>query len=186
MKSGSLNKNYCYAAFLRGINVGGNAVIKMDDLKNAFEDMCLLNVRTILAGGNVVFETGRKDIGPLGREIESGLEKAFGKRIDVMLRAMQDLKKLQESEPFAGIEAAASIRQYVTFLSGKTAPRSIKIPYSSALGEFRIIRATATEVISVLDLSKGKGTTELMSLIEKEYGSNVTTRSWNTILKVLK
>jgi uncharacterized protein (DUF1697 family) len=44
---------------------------------------------------------------------------------------------------------------------------------------------TPTEVFSVLDLSKGKGTPDVMSILEKEFGSKLTTRNWNTILKIL-
>ena len=79
----------------------------------------------------------------------------------------------------------SDIRLYVTFLSWKTGPGTISIPYSSQKKEFRIIHATPYEVLSVLDLSKGKGTTDLMNILEKEFGSYVTTRNWNTVQKLL-
>jgi hypothetical protein len=41
-------------------------------------------------------------------------------------------------------------------------------------------------VFSVVDLEKGLGTPEAMALIEREFGSNITTRNWNTVLKVLR
>ena len=59
------NKNiFKYAAFLRGINVGGNNIIKMEELKKVFESMGFLNVKTILASGNVLFRVeGSKNVG---------------------------------------------------------------------------------------------------------------------------
>jgi hypothetical protein len=45
---------------------------------------------------------------------------------------------------------------------------------------------TPWEVFSVLDLSKGKGTIDTMSILEKEFGPNVTTRNWNTILRIIE
>jgi uncharacterized protein (DUF1697 family) len=47
-----------YIALLRGINVGGNNIIKMSGLKAAFEQYGFLNVRTYINSGNVFFESG--------------------------------------------------------------------------------------------------------------------------------
>jgi uncharacterized protein (DUF1697 family) len=66
--SNVVNKNanslYQYVAFLRGINVGRHALIKNTDLKKAFEKLGVENVRTLLASGNVVFESDRTDKKP--------------------------------------------------------------------------------------------------------------------------
>ena len=180
------NDSCQYVAFLRGINVGGHVLIKMIDLKKAFEKMGFENVRTLLASGNVVFESEQTDKKALTAEIESLLKKAFEKDISVILRSLDDLKKLQSSEPFKGIKMTPSIRLYVTFLSEKARPHTIPIPYTTLQKEFRILHATPMEVFSVLDLSIGKGTPDAMNILEKEFGSNVTTRNWNTVLKVLK
>ncbi len=175
-----------YVAFLRGINVGGHAIIKMADVKKAFEKMGFENVRTLLASGNVVFESEQRDKKALTEEIEAELKKAFKKDISVTLRSLDDLKKLQSSDPFKGIKVTPSIRLYATFLPEKARPRTITIPYTSPQKEFSILHATPMEVFSVLDLAKGKGTPDIMNILEKEFGSNVTTRNWNTILKILK
>ena len=173
-----------YIAFLRGINVGGHGVVKMAELRNAFEAMGFASVRTLLASGNVIFETERKDRKALTREIESRLA-AFKKDIRVVLRGLEDIRALQESDPFKGIKVTPSVRLYVTFLSEKAESPAITIPYATPQKEFRILRASRTEVFSVLDLSKGKGTPDVMNVLEKEFGSNNTTRNWNTVLKAL-
>lgn len=175
-----------YIAFLRGINVGGRALVRMAALKNAFEEMGFKNVRTLLASGNVLFESGRTDKKAISGEIGSGLKKLLRKDIGVVLRSRSELEKIQAADPFRGIAVTPSIRFYVTFIGEISGPRSLAIPYSSPQGDFRILRATATEVFSVLDLARGKGTPEAMNVIEKEYGANVTTRNWNTVLKALR
>lgn len=180
-----MNSHFHYIAFLRGINVGGHGLIKMADLKKAFEKLGFENVRTLLASGNVVFESEQRDKKALTEEIESRLKKAFKKDIRVILRSLDELKKLQSSEPFKGIKVTPNIRLYVTFLSEKAGPHPMTIPQTALQKEFRILHATPLEVFSVLDLSKGKGTPEAMNILEKEFGSNVTTRNWNTVLKVL-
>jgi uncharacterized protein (DUF1697 family) len=186
MKSIKKNSGRRYVAFLRGINVGGHASIKMADLQAAFAGMGLREVRTVLASGNVIFNSEQADQKAISREIESGLKKAFNKSIGVVLRSLDELEKLRSSEPFRGIELTPGIRLYVTFLGGEVNLGTIVIPYSNANGEFRILRATGGEVFSVVDLAKGKGTPEAMSMIEKEFGSDVTTRNWNTVLKILQ
>lgn len=177
------NKNK-YVAFLRGINVGGHQLIKMADLKEAFETLGFHNVRTLLASGNVIFES-EADKKILTREIEATLKKEFNKDISVILRSRDDLKHLEMLQPFKEVIKTPDIRLYVTFLPGEARPRTVEIPYVASHEEFRIIYATPTEVFSVLDLSKGKGTTDIMKLLEKEFGPNITTRNWSTILKIL-
>jgi uncharacterized protein (DUF1697 family) len=58
-----------YAAFLRGINVGGYKLIPMEKLKKAFESLRFKNVRTLLSSGNVVFEAQSTNIVSLEQTI---------------------------------------------------------------------------------------------------------------------
>jgi uncharacterized protein (DUF1697 family) len=178
--------NFQYVAFLRGINVGGDTLVRMADLKKAFEKMGFERVRTVLASGNVVFESTSGDIPALTRTIEPALQTLTKRVIKVLLRNLDDIMKVRLSEPFKGIAETPDIRLYVTFLQGSAGPRFITLPYSSLLKEFTILHATPGEVFSVIDLSKGKGTTDLMNLLTQEFGPDITTRNWNTVLKVLQ
>jgi len=175
-----------YVAFLRGINVSGKTRIKMADLKDTFESMGFKNVRTLLASGNVVFDSEDENEKILTEKIESGLKNVFNRDIAVILRSIDHLKNLQSLKPFEGIEVTPDIRMYVTFFSKKAQPHTITVPYTSPQNAFTILNETSMEVFSTVDISKGKGTPELMNFLEKEYGSNLTTRSWGTVLKLLK
>ena len=180
-----MDKKISYVAFLRAINVGGHALVKMADLKRAFEEMGFENVSTLLASGNVIFDSGQADKRAIAEKIGSGLKNLLQKDVGVAVRSQQDLAELQAADPFKGIEMKPSIRLYVTFLGAKPGPRTLAVPYVSPSGGFRILRATATEVFSAVDLAGGKGTPEAMAIIEKEFGANVTTRNWHTVLKAL-
>ena len=46
-----------YICLLKGINVGGNNRIKMDDLKSLFKHLDLMNPRTYIQSGNIAFES---------------------------------------------------------------------------------------------------------------------------------
>jgi uncharacterized protein (DUF1697 family) len=181
----TVQDNFHFIAFLRGINVGGHTRVRMADLKKAFENAGFERVRTVLASGNVVFASGISDKKVLAGAIESSLKTAIGKNIGVVVLSFEDLRKIRFSDPFKGIVVTPDTRLLVTFLTGGTGPRTISLPYTSPKGEFMLLCATAGAVFSVVDLAKGKGTTDLMNLIEKEFGTDSTTRNWNTVLKVL-
>lgn len=173
-----------YVAFLRGINVGGHKKVKMEELKKTFEDSGFENVRTLLASGNVLFSAPAASESALARKIEKALVTGFGHEIDVLIRKIAALQRLAEAKPFAGVKVTPQTRLYVTFLADK--PKSgLKIPYQSSDKKFKIIRATASEVCSVLTLAPNSRTVDLMSILEKEFGRKVTTRNWNTITKIL-
>ena len=50
-----------YIALLRGINVGGKNIIKMADLKAAFERQGFGNVVTYINSGNILFDSKDDD-----------------------------------------------------------------------------------------------------------------------------
>jgi uncharacterized protein (DUF1697 family) len=171
-------------AFLRGINVGGHKLIKMEELSKAFNSMGFKNVKTLLASGNVLFDTqGPKSTG-LAEKIEHGLEKLLGHKIGVLLRTLPELKALADSRPFNNIKISSQTRLYITFLSEKP-KTAIKAPYESPAKQFKILRISQNEVLSVLELSPDSKSTDLMGFLDKEFGRAVTTRNWNTIEKLL-
>lgn len=174
-----------YAALLRGINVGGNKPVKMDELKLTFESMGFKNVRTVLASGNVLFETKEQSTMILKKKVEENLKKNFGIEIIVIIRSIEELQKLSDMDPFKGINVTKQTRLYVTFLPEKSKSK-MKIPYESPDKNFRILRVTDKDICSVLTLTPESNTIDLMSILEKEFGRKVTTRNWNTIMRFLK
>lgn len=171
---------------MRGINVGyrGRRAIKMDALRKAFEDWGYENVKTLLASGNVVFETQETDPKSLRAKIEGGLQKVFGMEISVILRSAKEISALVKASPFKGVKAKPETQLYITFLSERSKSK-LKIPYKSPAGDFKILDVTKGHIASVLDLSRG-GTVGAMSVLDKEFEATMTTRNWNTVLKVAK
>ena len=89
-----------YAALLRAINVGGHTV-KMKELCAMFEAMRLSNVRSVIASGNVLFETRASDAAVLESRIETALRKALGYDVETFLRTPEELDALVAHDPFA-------------------------------------------------------------------------------------
>lgn len=172
-----------YVAFLRGINVGGHKLIKMAELKIIFESLGLKNVKTYILSGNVLFETGEADPQKVTRKIETGLRKALGYEVAVILRTVTELEALVKADPFKQVQADADIKKYVTFLAEPHTSK-LKLPLSSPKGDWQIIGLKPREVIVVAFPVKGRYG-ESMASIEKEFGKAVTTRNWNTVVKIL-
>jgi uncharacterized protein (DUF1697 family) len=182
-----------FVAFLRGINVGGRKPVKMEELRAAFSALGFRDVRTIQASGTVVFEAPDEAAGgaddaagvadePAGR-IGAGLERSLGYPVRLMVRPVSELEALVESEPFAGVRMSPATRLYVTFLSSP-------VGSGTELGldrdeRINLVRITGREVLTAIELAPGWGTTELMAWLEKTFGRDVTTRNWNTILKIV-
>src|SRR5438128_1031234 len=91
--------NSTHAAFLRGINVGGNTLISMEGLKTAFSSLGFTNIKTILASGNVTFETSETNRAILSANIERKLQSEFGFKITVTLRTRAEILALVASAP---------------------------------------------------------------------------------------
>ncbi len=169
-------------AFLRGINVGGHKKVTMAALKAAFESMGFRNVRTVLASGNVVFES-RKTGPDLAAPMARGLAKAFGFPVPVILRSTRELKAMVASDPFKAVPGGPDVRLYVTFRP-KKAPALPPARLPEPPAGVRIIRIDPGEVYSVVRLSQGAGTPDLMAFLERTLGRDVTTRNWQTVIKI--
>ncbi len=170
-------------ALLRGINVGGHHKVPMAELKSLLTNLGCDNVKTILNSGNIVFETKKKDIAGLERVIESTLAKNFGFSIPVILIAQKQITQLVNKDPFAGIDVHKNIRLYISFLKD-THKVKLTIPYLSNDQSFSIIDIEDKIIVSVLDLTISN-TPKGMEDLEKLFGKNITTRNWNTILKLV-
>lgn len=174
-----------YVAFLRGINVGGNKKVPMADWKKMLGKMGYENVKTLLNSGNAVFETDEKSATKIEKEIAAQMEKTFGFPVPTIVRSIKEIETLIDADPFKGIKVTPETRLYITFLSAKPTSK-LKIPYASPEKDMKILKVTDGEVISVLIVSEKKGTVDAMAIIEREFGKNVTTRNWNTVVKLVK
>jgi uncharacterized protein (DUF1697 family) len=92
-----------YAALLRAINVGGHTV-KMKELCAMFEAMKLSNVRSVIASGNVLFDTRVSDAAALESRIETALRKSLGYDVETFLRTPEELDALAVHDPFAATD----------------------------------------------------------------------------------
>ncbi len=108
-----------YVAFLRAINVGGHAIIKMTDLKKMFDSAGLENVQTYIQSGNMIFESEEK-AESLAKQIEPHLENAAEYKIHFFVRTMREVRSIVAKCPF---EAKGDETVFVAFLDKKPATK---------------------------------------------------------------
>ena len=88
-----------FAALLRAVNVGGRTV-KMTELCALFEQARFTNVRSVIASGNVLFESRAGDVVALEKRIENTLRKGLGYDVETFLRTADELDAVVAHEPF--------------------------------------------------------------------------------------
>src|SRR6266478_5036178 len=105
-------------SLLRGVNVGGHHMIKMDALRALYESLGLRDPQTYVQSGNVVFKTQERDLVRLSKKIEDGIEQTFGFRPHVIVRTPSDLRNVIARNPFAQRRGIEPNRLLVSFLAG--------------------------------------------------------------------
>lgn len=169
-----------YVALLRGINSGANPSQKMDKLRRIFEAVGFQNVRTVIASGNVIFESDEKDRILLETKIEEALKKGTGVETATIVRTKEEIARLVELNPFKKINISQNTRPHVTFV--KTPPKEVRLPDGS---NYQIIGFYTGAVCFVIDLSGKTKTPDVMRIMEKTFGKGITTRTWATVERIL-
>lgn len=102
-----------YAAFLRGINVGGHTVTN-DRLRELFEELGLQDVRTFLASGNLIFQSEDVGVSALEGRIESRLRDGLGYEVPTFVRTVEQVTAVAGHTPFP--DAPADGKLHIAFL----------------------------------------------------------------------
>jgi uncharacterized protein (DUF1697 family) len=170
-----------YAAFLRGVNVGG-VNMKMAEVAQAFEDAGFTNVKTILASGNVLLDS-RSGVDAVRKKAEKALRDAFGYDAWVLAYDLDTVRTISEKFPFE--REVDGHHSYVTFVTdaevldeldelGRDAGDAEKIKRGEGVVYWQVPN------MGTLDTTIGK------TMGKKRYKSSTTTRNLRTIEKVLR
>jgi uncharacterized protein (DUF1697 family) len=170
-----------YAAFLRGVNVGG-VNLKMAEVAKAFEDAGFADVRTILASGNVVLESG-SGVEAVRKNAENALRDAFGYDAWVLAYDIDTVAAISKAYPFE--REVEGHHSYVTFVTDAKVLDELAALAKEARPDEKIKRGKGVIYWQVpktgtLDTTIGK------TMGKKRYKSSTTTRNLRTVEKVLR
>ena len=168
-----------YAAFLRAINVGGRNV-KMAQLRRIFESVGLTNVETVIASGNVVFESRSKNAKAMETKLQGALERSLGYVVATYVRSMEELTALASYKPFNKIPENGTL--FIAFAADA--------PSKAAQQKLLSLQATTDKFcfrgreIYWLRRTRFSDSKFSGSLLEKILGMPVTVRNSTTVAKI--
>ena len=173
-----------YISILRGINVSGQKLIKMDALRKMYENLGFQSVKTYVQSGNVIFKSKDFKIAGLEQTISRQIKKDFGFDVPVIVLTIDKLKKIIENSPFSKDLSKDASFLHVTFLSSK--PKSFE-------REVIETKRSNKEEISFSDdavylyCPDGYGISKLSNnFLETKLKVGATTRNWKTTNELLK
>jgi len=153
----------------------------MPALKAAFEAAGFTEVKTVLGSGNVVFDARSSSEQALQQKAEAAMQERLGQAFLTIVRPVEQLRKMLATDPYAPFRVSRMAKRIVTFLRGRPAAK-IKLPVE--MDGARILTMRDGEIFSVY-LPNPKGPV-FMTLIEKTFGKDQTTRTWDTVAKVAR
>ena len=156
---------------------------KMAELKAALEAAGFENVKTVLSSGNAVFDARKASDASLQKKCEAAMEAGLGRAFATSIRSVEYLEQLLERDPFSRFKLARNAKRVVTFVRDPANVKgSLKLPI-----EFegaRILAVEGSEVFTAYVPQQNNPA--FMTLIEKTFGKDVTTRTWETVQKCAK
>jgi uncharacterized protein (DUF1697 family) len=108
-----------YISILRGINVSGYKMIKMDALRQSCVALGFENVKTYIQSGNIVFNFRQTDNKKLSSKIAGAIKTTFGFDVPVLVMDIDELRQILKNNPFLKDKSKEFSFLHVTFLSDK-------------------------------------------------------------------
>ena len=176
-----------WGVFLRGINLGKRQM-KMAELKTCLEEAGFIDVKTVLASGNVRL-SGAGTEAQVKIRMEKAIADQFGFEVGVVLRARDEMDAMLDDNPFGRLDRKADLTRHVLMFD-QALPDGIEI--ESRPGDTEILRVDPRDIyIAAYRQPNGRYTEHVEEVLKPLYqklgkGNLDTMRNWNTIEKILK
>jgi uncharacterized protein (DUF1697 family) len=173
-----------HLALLRGINVSGHNMIKMEALKTMLENLGFQNIRTYLQSGNVFVDTEEESASKVGFMIKQEIFKVFGHEVPVIVISQKDLELSLSNNPFLQEKDVDPKKLYIVFVASVLKKENI---HDLKISQFKPDEAVIDENRIFIKYDVGAGKTRLeLKYIEKKLNVLGTMRNLNTVTNLLK
>lgn len=166
-----------FAAFLRGVSPMN---LKMPALAAALQAEGFTKVKTVLSSGNVVFAARATSQKVMQAKVEAAMQAQLGRSFPTIIHSVEALKAMLAAKPHAAFRPAANAKLVVTFLRDNPEPMP-KLPIKH--DGVRILAFQDGVVFS--DYVVNSSGPVFMRLLEKSFGKSITTRTLDTVAKVV-
>ncbi len=175
---------FTHLALLRGINVSGHNMMKMEALKSMLESVGFQNVQTYIQSGNVFVDSDEENAASVGFKIKQEIFAAFGHEVPVVVVNQNDLENCFKNNPYLKEKEVDTKKLYVAFLSNTLKSESIN---DLKISQFKPDEASIDGNKIFIKYAVGAGKTRLdQKYIEKKLNLTATIRNWNTVTQLLK
>jgi uncharacterized protein (DUF1697 family) len=166
-----------YVALLRGINLSGHRIVKMDQLRKAFEGLGFEDVKTYIQSGNVVFKgPGTQN---LVKRIEQKIVRQFGFPVPVVVKTSDEIGEIIRNNPLVKEKGIDLSKLHVTFLSCAPETSALTTLEAFAAGPDQF-RGSMSAIY--LHCPNGYHETKLgNNVLGKMLKVGTTTRNWKTV-----
>ena len=173
-----------YVALLRGINVGGSNLIRMNDLKSCFELQGFGGVSTYIQSGNVLFDSVEADPARLASKIEAVLSKTFNYQSRVVVCSQEQMKAIVDQAPEGfGAEPTTYLYDIIFLKDPVTAAEAIR-NVSTKPGVDRAFAGKG--VLYFARLVARAAESHLSRIVGLPVYQSMTIRNWNTTTNLRK
>lgn len=171
-----------FVALLRAVNVGGNNLISMRELKVSFETMGFTDVTTYINSGNIIFTSKESDARKLEAKIERMLVKEYDLDSKVVVRTLAEMEKLVAALPKSW-DTDDTRRYYVIFLRHTIDSEDIlaELPPNPEVEEITYHPGTLLWSALISELTRSK----IQKLSTRKIYKDMTIRNLNTTRKLL-
>jgi uncharacterized protein (DUF1697 family) len=176
--------NTCIS-LLRGINVGGQKKVLMEDLKALYEQMEFRNITTYIQSGNAIFNAGEDHAtADLAGMIEKGIERKYGFFVPVIVRTFKEMQHILTKNPLLQEADINRDKLHITFLDRTPGQAVLE---SVAKLDFPPDRFIILDKDVYIYCPDGYGGTKIdNSFFENRLKVNATTRNWKTVVKLIE
>ena len=172
-----------HLALLRGINVSGHNMMKMDALKIMLENIGFQNVITYLQSGNVFVDTDEENASKVGFMIKQEIFKVFGHEVPTIVISKEDLELCFKNNPYLKEKDVDTKKLYVAFVSVALKSENIN---DLKISQFKPDEASIDGNRIFIKYAVGAGKTRFdQKYIEKKLNITATIRNWNTVTNLL-
>lgn len=171
-----------FVALFSGINVGGNRIVKMAELKLFFEKLGFSNVATYVQSGNVVFSGKKGDATALTKKLETAFEKKWGFNSRIMVRDAGWFERLVKDNPYPEV-AGEPTKLHAYALEREPTAEETKRLADKCTGPERF---EVKGDVLYLHAPDGLGKSVFANLIPRTLKVPGTARNWRSVLALLE
>jgi uncharacterized protein (DUF1697 family) len=172
-----------YVALLRGVNVGGNKMVAMADLRDMLTKLGFEDAKTLLQSGNAVFRCAAKPPAKLEALLEAATTKRFGLTCDYHIRTAAELQDAIDANPLKAEAKEDPSHLLVSFFRQPLDTAKVKAAQAAIAGP-EVVRCDGRHLY--MFYPDGLGNSKAGIVVDKALGVRGTARNWNTVLKLAR